>query len=466
MFVIEGASGWTADQVDAHLGSSLSTSIATGLRSTTWTDRVRALEEFEAMLEARTAKAIFKSDDEPKQLFEAAITVLAKTLHEKLVPVYLPAVGLLVKVFCDSILAKVPRQTVAAALEHLLPPVVLRAGSSNQRAREESAHALTFLSSSKRVGSGLVCPFVLRPVANRKSPHAAAGRIEMLHALVLKSGIDSPGLALRDVLGFILPFLESASDKTRDAAQAVLREALVDSSTETIAFIEQNQPSLVDALKKRAAQRKGEMAAMLCGDEAKENEQDGLQVVGEAVSSGRGKNPSRKADAAPNGVSSFGGLDDGKRGSPVRRRLNRALDEVEDEVETISAGGDEVETFAVHPAPSAPKKKSFQPRHGARVDPQLGDSSRPRSGERLGPLPELPELPELTMERSKPQQKALKPQKALPTKQEEWPFKTSKMEDELESILQEVNCATARLNEDDELDCILLAATRAVQACA
>ena len=63
---------------------------------------------------------------------------------------------------------------------------------------------------------------------------------------------------------------------------------------------------------------------MLCGDDAKENEQqDGLQVVGEALSSGRGKGAARKGDGPPNAVSSFGGIDDGKRSSPdrgVRRR--------------------------------------------------------------------------------------------------------------------------------------------------
>jgi len=288
-------SGTNDDEADACLSSTLSSTISSGLKSTVWADRVRALEELDALLEARMS--CFKSDDEPRQLFRASVAVLSKALHEKLVPVYLPAVGLLVKVFSDSLLAKVfsgeneksAHDTIKAALGHLTPPVVLRAGSSNQRAREESAHALTCLCLCQRVGAAMLGPIVMRPLANRKSAHAAAGRIELLHALVLKAGINAPGLALRDVLVFTLPFVESASDKTRDAAQAVIREALAVSSSETIAFIEEHAPGQLDALKKRATQRKDEMASVL--------------PVGAAVSSSgsRGKPKLRPIKAAGSG---------------------------------------------------------------------------------------------------------------------------------------------------------------------
>jgi hypothetical protein len=56
-----------------------------------------------------------------------------------------------------------------------------------------------------------------------KSTHAAVGRVELLHSCYREFGLgESSGLELAELLSFVLPLCESASDKSRDVASALV----------------------------------------------------------------------------------------------------------------------------------------------------------------------------------------------------------------------------------------------------
>ena len=112
-----------------------------------------------------------------------------------------------------------------AALPHFAGQLVMRAGSSNARAKEESASGLLSLAASAAVGAAAIGPFALRPLANSKSAHAAVGRLELLRTLVAEYGVgETSGLEIHELLAFSLPLCESASDKSRDAAMGLVLE--------------------------------------------------------------------------------------------------------------------------------------------------------------------------------------------------------------------------------------------------
>ena len=70
---------------------------------------------------------------EPLPLYKACVTVLARALQDKVVPVFLPALQLLVDVYSDDFLAKLPSGMPLDPLPLFARQLVLRSGSSNVR---------------------------------------------------------------------------------------------------------------------------------------------------------------------------------------------------------------------------------------------------------------------------------------------------------------------------------------------
>lgn len=109
-------------------------------------------------------------------LFKAGVTVLARLVQDKVVPVYLPALQLLDELFAPSTAGGLPTSLLRGALDVLAPQLVTRAGSSNVRAREDSTKVLLRLARNPHVGGAAVGLHALRPLPNSKSQHAALGR--------------------------------------------------------------------------------------------------------------------------------------------------------------------------------------------------------------------------------------------------------------------------------------------------
>lgn len=89
--------------------------------------------------------------------------------------------------------------------------------------REGKTKRLTAPSPSLFRGVQAVAQHVLRPLANSKATHAATGRLELLHRLLIKYGCsETHELTIDRTLAFAAPLCDSASEKSREAAFSVM----------------------------------------------------------------------------------------------------------------------------------------------------------------------------------------------------------------------------------------------------
>ena len=180
-YVIEGPN--TAEQIDEYLANVLGPACAKNLRSAVWAQRVQAtrsivhattwhvcgmwlvlllrgmwlyllcvyklrvairslplysrwlcllwqgLELLSSLLHGGREMQV----QEPLPLYKACVTVLARALQDKVVPVFLPALQLLVDVYSDAFLSKLPSGMPLDPLPLFARQLVLRSGSSNVR---------------------------------------------------------------------------------------------------------------------------------------------------------------------------------------------------------------------------------------------------------------------------------------------------------------------------------------------
>lgn len=171
-------------------------------------------------------------------------------------PVYLPALSLLVSVFSGEFLKPIaqgplPREA-AALFAHQL---VFRSGSSNVRAREEAANALLHLARCEAVGAPALSRTMVKPLSHSKSKDAAVGRLELLRTIVAEFGIGAAasGLELVDVLAFTLPLCEAASGAARDAAVGLVLDMRADNPKRVEEMIEEMRPSVLALIQTRLA---------------------------------------------------------------------------------------------------------------------------------------------------------------------------------------------------------------------
>jgi hypothetical protein len=168
------------------------------LRAPEWAARVRGLEAMQALINSRLGCECVglaaAGCAEQLALFKAGVTVLARLVQDKVVPVYLPALQLLDELFAPSTASGLPASLLRGALDILAPQLVTRAGSSNVRAREDSTKVLLRLAHSPHVGGVVVGLHTLRPLPNSKSQHAALGRLELLAESRTSSRHSSPPL--------------------------------------------------------------------------------------------------------------------------------------------------------------------------------------------------------------------------------------------------------------------------------
>lgn len=274
-FIIEniGSDGQpNAASVDAYLDDVIGPKIVKELRGTEWAGRVQGLEALQGLVKRTAAEGAYATGEdaaEPAEgeptrqaLFRACVTVLARALQDKVVPVYLPALALLAEIYAPAFLAPLgpestlPRSAVALFAEKL----VFRAGSSNVRAQQETSGALLSLARCEMVGPAAVGPSALKPLSNSKSAHAAVGRLELLRTLVSEFGVGAAvGLELKPVLNFALLYVEGSgqvkdADKSRDAAVALVLDLRAShSSVQVDKLIEQLRPTAMPIIKARLA---------------------------------------------------------------------------------------------------------------------------------------------------------------------------------------------------------------------
>ena len=253
-------------------------------------------------------------------------------------PVYLPALGLLSDVYSDEFLAPIASgQLPRAAIAHFAHQLVFRAGSSNQRAREESANAMLQLARRPSVGCAAIAPWVLRPLSTRdtKSVHATVGRLELLRNVVGEfGGVDAnaSGLNLREVLAFVLPMCEAASQGARDCAVGIVLDVRAIEPVRTEALIEEIRPSVQPMLKARLAppEAKGLAALSISGKRLPPIATGSAD--GDEVTAFRGTPPGTDARARARVTASELGM----RGPPVAKKKSaqaktKNMDAVDDD---------------------------------------------------------------------------------------------------------------------------------------
>lgn len=279
-FIIEGVNGTAPHpaEIDAYLTDVIGPRVVKDLRcagGAEWASRVKGLEALQQLVRRRASDAAAATppvatggqgpDGEDSEqvaersaLFRACVTVLARVLQDKVVPVFLPALSLLAELYSPPFLGPIACGPLPkAAIAHFAHQLVFRSGSSNTRAREEAASAILSLARCDAVGAAVLAPWTLRPLSNSKSAHAAVGRLELLRAMVaefgLGDGAGATGLKLADVLAFALPLCESASDKSRDAAVGLVIDVRSTDPRRADDLVEQLRPSVQAALRTRLA---------------------------------------------------------------------------------------------------------------------------------------------------------------------------------------------------------------------
>ena len=264
-FILEAADGSppTKEAVDAYLEDIIGPKITKLLRNAEWAARVEGLEALSRLVKQRAGEGSLatggldsSAQDENGRLalFRACVTVMARALSDKVVPVYLPTLALLAEVYSSAFLApiatsKLPRAGIGCFAHQL----VFRAGSSNVRAREESQGALLQLARCDAVGAESIFPLALKSV-NAKSAHATQGRLELLRNLVGEFGMGAAsGLQMSEVLNWLLPLCECASDKSRDLAFGLLLDVRAHNPSMCERLIDEIRPSVMPVLKTRLA---------------------------------------------------------------------------------------------------------------------------------------------------------------------------------------------------------------------
>ena len=267
-FIIEGAgeSSPSPSAVDAYLDDLLGPRIVKDLRGIEWAQRVSGLEAVQKLVKRKAAGtdeflATGQQADgasieaERASLFRGCITVLARALQDKVVPVFLPALSLLADVFSAEFLQPIASSPLPhAAIAHFAHQLVFRAGSSNVRAREESSTALLALARCESVGCVTIAPWVLRPLSNSKSSNAVVGRLELIRRLVAEFGLGrSSGLEVQEVLTFTLPLCEVASSNARESALGLVLDMRSTDARRVDALVEDMRPGVSTIVKARLA---------------------------------------------------------------------------------------------------------------------------------------------------------------------------------------------------------------------
>ena len=105
-FLVEGVSGVSAADADAYCADVFGPALVKELRAPEWATRVRGLEAVQALINSRLGCECVglaaAGRAEQLSLFKAGVTVLARLVQDKVVPVYLPALQLLDQLFAPS----------------------------------------------------------------------------------------------------------------------------------------------------------------------------------------------------------------------------------------------------------------------------------------------------------------------------------------------------------------------------
>ncbi len=256
-----------------------------------WKEREQSLSSIQRSLTSPK----FLSGKDSKAVFSAASEMVAKTLKDKVAPIFHASLEL-VSTMLTAFSPLLDQPSLRQGVDPLMPILVHRCGNLNSRIHEASLQTLVSVASFPSFGVGYVGPFAIAELAKRgrDASHSAAmyGRLDLVCAL-LSTYRTMADLSVEAVLAFCKLGLEMPDDKVRQAAiRAVVEVNRLQRASGKDLKLESQlgglKPALMQMLQKR------------CAEDADEG---GLAVV---ASSPSPKGDARKLPALGSGIKVFG----------------------------------------------------------------------------------------------------------------------------------------------------------------
>lgn len=271
-------------------------SLVRGFHSTDWKDREQSLSAIQRSL----TSSKFLAGKDPKAVYAATAEMLAKTLKDKVAPIFHTSLEL-VSLLLSSFSSQLPQAVLHASMDPLMPIIVHRCGNLNTRIHESSLQALLAVATVPIFGCSYVGPFALAelPKRNRDASQAAQmyGRLDLMCSL-LAAFKTSQGLPTPDVMRFSKQGLENPDEKVRTAAIKVIVEVhkmqkLAGSELQLEKHLGAIKPALMQVLHRRFQEADSEMsssegdAAATAGASSREHEtpaaSSGIKVYGKSL---------------------------------------------------------------------------------------------------------------------------------------------------------------------------------------
>ncbi|KAJ3230028.1 hypothetical protein HDU81_004821 [Chytriomyces hyalinus] len=155
----------------------------------------------------------------------------------------------------------IPKPMVFHYLNDLIPVLLIKSGHMNPRIKQGCLDLVVALAKSYTVSPHSIIKFILKPVKLNASPRYLVSRLNALHEVVLKIGVDDlrqkldagSGLTVKAIMAFIEPLMHNKSADVREAAVAVFVDLAVvlDNDELMFSYLEHIRPQLVDIIQEK-----------------------------------------------------------------------------------------------------------------------------------------------------------------------------------------------------------------------
>ncbi|KAI8827933.1 hypothetical protein BJ741DRAFT_627873 [Chytriomyces cf. hyalinus JEL632] len=155
----------------------------------------------------------------------------------------------------------IPKPMVFHYLNDLIPVLLIKSGHMNPRVKQGCLDLVVALAKSYSVSPHSIIKFILKPVKLNASPRYLVSRLNALHEVILKIGVDDlrqkldagSGLTVKAIMAFIEPLMHNKSADVREAAVAVFVDLAVALENDELMFsyLEHIRPQLVDIIQEK-----------------------------------------------------------------------------------------------------------------------------------------------------------------------------------------------------------------------
>ncbi|KAI8615325.1 hypothetical protein BC830DRAFT_1123218 [Chytriomyces sp. MP71] len=152
----------------------------------------------------------------------------------------------------------VPKSVVFHYLNNLVPKVLLKSGHMNPRIKQACLDIVVSLSKAYNVLPHSISKYLIKIVAQTAAPRYVVARLDALHEVIRKVGIDDTserldagsGLTVKSIMSFIQPLLQHKNLDIREAAVKVFVDlaVLLNNDELMFSYLEHVRPQLVEII--------------------------------------------------------------------------------------------------------------------------------------------------------------------------------------------------------------------------